>query len=192
MLEQEPENPAIIEDHQKLQSFFDTSVFYVKALNPDGRLVFANKSELAYSGFSKEEYVDRHFADFAVDRAKAAELVETLKTGNELHDQELQFRKKSGEKRHLLVSSMTRTDRDGVKYHYIFCRDITSFKRTQELLDYLNQAGEELASARDTETALNKVSNLIVPRFANWFTIDTLKGNAIVRLKVKHAEAAQV
>jgi PAS domain S-box-containing protein len=52
------------------------------------------------------------------------------------------------------------------------------------LLEYLNSAGEELALSLDTKTALDKISKLIVPKFADWFTINVLNGERLDILMV--------
>lgn len=49
-------------------------------------------------------------------------------------------------------------------------------EKKKELLEYLNTAGEELALALNTKTALVKIADLIVPTFADWFTINELNG----------------
>ena len=64
--------------------------------------------------------------------------------------------------------------------------DISKSKKRESLLEYLNKAGEELALARDTQTALEKISTLIVPKFADWFTINVLKENILELLFIKN------
>ena len=68
---------------------------------------------------------------------------------------------------------------------------VNSRKRAElkkNLLEYLNTAGEELALTLDTNSALKKISKLIVPTFADWFTINVLKGDNLEILMVIHED----
>ena len=66
--------------------------------------------------------------------------------------------------------------------------DITKRKKRESLLEYLNNAGEELALALDTSVALQKISELIVPKFADWFTINLVNGDDVELLFIKNAD----
>ncbi len=185
-------NSKYLDNHQNLQQLLEHAIISTKAITPQGIIVYANKAELSSIGYEKEEYIGRSFSDFFEEENKYDSISSILKTGKDLNNEEVLIRCKNGDLQNLLISSMSKVDANNTEYHYIFSRDITGFKRTQELLGYLNMAGEELASAHDTDTAINKISNLIVPRFANWFTIDLLEGNSIIALKVKHADPDQI
>ncbi|WP_207534855.1 ATP-binding protein [Desertivirga arenae] len=68
-------------------------------------------------------------------------------------------------------------------------------KKAQErgaLLEYLNKAGNELALSLDTKTALEKISKLIVPKFADFFTINVIKDDIIEQLYVAHQDPKYV
>lgn len=71
---------------------------------------------------------------------------------------------------------------------YLFIRNITSLKKKERLFTYLNSAVEALGCARDTDTALEQISSLIVPKFANWFSIDLLRNNQIEELVLAHED----
>ena len=67
--------------------------------------------------------------------------------------------------------------------------DISRKKKKEFLLGYLNKAGEELALAQDTDVALEKISALIVPKFANYFTINVLNGDKLDPVSYTHLRA---
>lgn len=192
MLNEIKESLKKIDDHESFKKLLNQSIIYTKAISTDCIIQFTNNAELEYLGYSPDEYNGKDIRNFLFDKSEAEYLWNLLQEGKELNNDEFIVQCKNGELNNWLISSMTRSDATGKVLHYLFSRNITDFKRTQELLGYLNKAGEELASALDTDTALNKVSNLLVPRFANWFAIDVLKGDQIIGLKVKHADPAQV
>ena len=66
-------------------------------------------------------------------------------------------------------------------------RDITAKKKRIALAEYLKKATEQLSIARDTKTALDDISDLIVPRFADWFTINVVNGEDIDLIMVKNS-----
>lgn len=70
--------------------------------------------------------------------------------------------------------------------------DITRRKKRELLLEHLNKAGEELALAHDTGTALEKISLLIVPKFTDWFTINVVNGDNIDLLFIKNSDQGYV
>ena len=91
----------------------------------------------------------------------------------------------------VLLSSTRFTDASDTLV-YLFIRDITSLKKKERLYTYLNTSVEALVSARDTGTALKQISDLIVPKFANWFSIDLLQNNKIEELVLAHEDPEMV
>lgn len=65
-------------------------------------------------------------------------------------------------------------------------------EKKKELLEYLNRAGEELALTLDTKSALVKISDLIVPKFAHWFTINVLNGENLDLLIINNKDEEYV
>ena len=91
----------------------------------------------------------------------------------------------------VLLSSTRFTDASDTLV-YLFIRDITSLKKKERLYTYLNTSVEALVSARDTGTALKQISDLIVPKFANWFSINLLQNNKIEELVLAHEDPEMV
>ncbi|HEY0056703.1 MAG TPA: PAS domain-containing protein, partial [Pedobacter sp.] len=65
-------------------------------------------------------------------------------------------------------------------------RDITAKKKRAVLAEYLMLATEVVGIAVNTSTALEQISDLIVPKFADWFTINVVNGEDIDLLVVKN------
>ena len=97
----------------------------------------------------------------------------------------------SSESKTVLISSTKFTDASDT-FLYLFIRNITSLKKKERLYTYLNSAVEALVSARDTTTALQQISEVIVPTFANWFSIDLLQNDQIVELVLAHEDPDMV
>jgi PAS domain S-box-containing protein len=96
-----------------------------------------------------------------------------------------------GEK-NVFISSTVYIDGEKDARVYLFVRDITTLKKKENLLAYLNIIAEELALARDTNSALDKISKLIVPKFANWFSIDLLRNGKLEELILAHEDPEKI
>ena len=84
---------------------------------------------------------------------------------------------------------------DGVSSYF---RDITERKRDEVRQRFLAEAGVVLAESLDYETRLARVANLMVPRLADWCTIDLVEGTrspdapAMCRFALAHEDGAKV
>src|ERR1700749_3197103 len=97
-----------------------------------------------------------------------------------------------GESRWILASSGSQPNSRGTVHNYIFMRDITRYRKRENLFSYLNQAATALAKTRDTKTALSQIAQFIVPSFANWFTVDVLKDGALDLILLKHEDPEKI
>jgi PAS domain S-box-containing protein len=88
--------------------------------------------------------------------------------------------------KNVLISSTNFTDQRKITRTYLFIRNVSPLKKKEALLSYLNKATEELSQARDTRSALEQISRLIVPKFANWFSIDLFKNGKLEELVLSH------
>jgi PAS domain S-box-containing protein len=70
--------------------------------------------------------------------------------------------------------------------------DATSHQRREEELELLADAGVLLSSTLDHEVTLRKLAELIVPRLADWCSIDLVEGDALRSLVVAHSDPAKV
>src|ERR1700710_2748319 len=142
--------------HIDFQHVYDFSAGSVVALDIDGLIVYANpkaKQDL----FSGITYENRPATSFFKGPEKPL-----------YNDDEFVLPGNAGNKITVLISSAVFTDSTGVSLTYWFIRNITTLKKKEDLLAYLNIATEELSRARDTGAALAQISKLIVPKFATW------------------------
>jgi PAS domain S-box-containing protein len=174
-------------NHQVYRDFLNLGVVNAMAVDESGLIVFANKAELDLACYDMAEITGKPLS-YLYSSEDGFDLQSLLLSGTEVKDIEACINCKNGTTNTVLISTQTIIDVNNITNLYIFSRDISLYKKNERLLSYLNTAAEELAQARDTQSALQKISNLIVPKFANWFTIDILKDNSLELLILAHED----
>jgi PAS domain S-box-containing protein len=174
--------------------------------DPNGRLIYANDSAAALTGYSTaDELVRAPIAEvmsrFEVFAESGAPFPLSQLPGRRVLKGErpdeivLKFRVlATGEERWSVVSATPVVDLRGrVKFAVNVFREITESKRESERQRFLDQASTVLASSLDYETTLNSVARLAVPIIADWCAVDTLEeGGSLARLAVAHVDPAKV
>lgn len=74
----------------------------------------------------------------------------------------------------------------------IYVNDITARKKMADHLFLLNRAGDVLAANHDIEEGLEQLGQLLVPGFADWFTIDHLVEDKVEILIMRHEDQEKV
>jgi PAS domain S-box-containing protein len=174
--------------HSDFQQVHLYSANGVIALNESGLIVFANPAAIA-DFFARESGIGLPACRFLKRLLSREDDDIGVFLNRQLHDEE--FTIPTGNKS-VLISSTAYTDQAGEKRTYLFIRNISPLKKKENLLAYLNTATETLARARDTKTALDEISKLIVPKFANWFSIDVLKDGELEELVLAHEDADMI
>ncbi|MBK0380629.1 PAS domain S-box protein [Mucilaginibacter segetis] len=188
MLDQKNKRPPF--DHTAYRDFLDDGVIGAAAIDDKGIIVYANQAELQLTGYSSEEYIGKPLSAFY--SSEKGNIIKLLQEQQETNNLEVCVICKNNIDRWAILTTRHFTDADNLTCTYIFNRDVTQYKKNEDLLWYLNTAVEELAQARDTHTALQKISKLIVPKFANWFTIDVLNNNGTDLLILAHEDPEAV
>ncbi len=91
----------------------------------DGTILWANRAELQMLGYTWEEYVGRHIADFHVDAPVIDSILVKLSSGETLYDQPARLRCKDGSIRHVVIHSNGYFDDGQLRYTRCFTRDAT-------------------------------------------------------------------
>lgn len=121
-------------DEQLLSDFFENAAVGLHWVGPDGKILRANRAELELLGYSRDEYVGRHIAEFHADPPVIEDILRKLSSGDTLHNYEARLRCKNGSIRTVLISSNVLWE-DGKFIHTrCFTRDITEQKRALEAL----------------------------------------------------------
>jgi PAS domain S-box-containing protein len=74
----------------------------------DGIILRANQAELELLGYTREEYVGRHIAEFHVDRAVIDDILARLSSGETLDRYPARLRTKDGAVKHVEICSSMR------------------------------------------------------------------------------------
>lgn len=167
-------------DHDACQQAYDYSPQPVLAFTGNGTVVYANAKVIsAYypGGTCMGQAVTSLFTD-------VGEMV--------FPEGEYRLMTSSGEQRNVIVGSMRFTGNKEETLTYLFITDITTRKKKENLLAFLNKGTEELSRARDTITAIDKIAKLIVPKFATWFSIDFLQDGKLTELVLAHEDPEMV
>jgi PAS domain S-box-containing protein len=110
---------------RELRDFLENGLEPMHWVGPQGTILWANRAELAMLGYTRDEYVGRHIADFHADRAVIDDILGRLQRGEELRNVTARLRAKDGSIRTVLISSNVFWQ-DGKFIHTrCFSRDIT-------------------------------------------------------------------
>jgi PAS domain S-box-containing protein len=139
------------QSEQDLRDFLQNAVEAIHLVGPDGIIIWANQAELDLLGYSREEYVGRHIAEFHVDGQVIEDMLARLTRNETLREFEARLRHKDGSIRHVLVNSNVHW-RDGKFIHTrCFTRDVTELKQAAEERESL--LAREQAARADAEAA---------------------------------------
>ncbi|WP_424289586.1 PAS domain S-box protein [Daejeonella sp.] len=149
-----------------------------------------NNSAITTYGYSKKEFLSMTIRDILVGGVHK-DLDPMDLSGNETYNLESLHQYKNGNRIHAEATVFPFIF-NGSRARLSYIRDITAKVKREALLKYLNSAGEELALALNTDAALQRISELIVPKFANWFTINVLRGVDVDLLFVQNPDPEYV
>ena len=177
---------------EPIEQFIENSPVAIHILDENGLILFANEAELKMLGYEKEEYLGHSILEFHADH-KYKEFDPSCFSINEnIVNLEIKLKCKDGSLKDVLVSCNAYFEEDQFKRLRCFSRDITHLKRSEKLLRFLNDAGEELYASHDTKEALDKIIKLIVPNFADWVVINELRDGFAHLLKMAHVDPEKV
>jgi PAS domain S-box-containing protein len=135
-------------NEQELDDFFENAPISLHWVGPDGNILRANRAELELLGYSRNEYVGRHIAEFHVDREAIEAILDRLRRGETLHDYEARLRCKDGSIKHVLIGCNVLWENGRFVHTRCFTRDITGQKQYERELKALNANLEERAIQR--------------------------------------------
>ncbi len=130
----------------QLAAFLDTAVIALHRVGPDGTILWANDAELRTLGYSRDEYVGRHIAEFHVDADVIADILARLHRGERLHDQPARMRRRDGTIRDVIIDSSVLWEEGRFVHTQCFTRDVTQQRKaeaTQALLAAIVGASDD-------------------------------------------------
>jgi PAS domain S-box-containing protein len=175
----------------ELEDFFRSAVVGLHWVGPDGIIQRANRAELHMLGYSEQEYVGHHVAEFHVDPEPIADVLDRLRRGEEVRDQEVRLRARDGSIRHVVLDANALWDEGRFVHARCFTRDITDRKNTEINLRFLHQSSQTLAELVDYRTTLERIAQLAVPDFADWCTVQILGADGFELVAWAHRDPAR-
>jgi PAS domain S-box-containing protein len=147
--EQKRVETALRHSERNLSDFFDNASVGLHWVGPDGLIIKANQTELDLLGYSREEYVGHHVAEFHVDQTAIQNIMHCLIRGDTLHEYPAKIRRKDGSVLDVLINSNALFEDNKFIHTRSFTRDITERKQieadlreSEERLRLAQQAGK--------------------------------------------------
>ncbi len=183
------DNSRPITGMENLENFIEHSPVGIHIVNYEGIILFANQAELKLFGYEKHEYIGHPFKNFFYDTDFIEKLASKFREQGSMINQQAKIICKNGSLKDVLISCNTYYEDGKFAHARCFTRDITEIKKSENLLRFLNQAGEELAATYDTNAALDKIIKLIIPSFTDWIVINGLGDDGLAYLlKMGHSD----
>ena len=132
--EQKRVEKALRRSEQDLSDFFDNASTGLHWVGPDGIIMRVNQAELDLLGYSREEYVGHHIAEFHVDQPIIQDILRRLGGGETLREYSARIRCKDGSILDVLINSNVLFEDGKFVHTRCFTRDVTGRKRAEEAL----------------------------------------------------------
>lgn len=118
----------------ELAEFFENATIGLHWVGPDGKILRVNRAELEMLGYSREEYLGHHIAEFHADEHVICDILDRLSAGHKLAEYPARLRCKDGSIKHVLIDSSVRWKDDKFVHTRCFTRDITERTRAEAAL----------------------------------------------------------
>lgn len=155
---------ALRKSERDLADFFDSAAIGLHWVGADGIILRVNQAELDMLGYTREEYLGRHIADFHADRAVIDDILARLTSGERIHDYPARLRCKDGSIRDVLITSSGLFEDGRFIHTRCFTSDVTARKQAEQQLaaeleatKRLHALSIRLGSAEDLTIALQDV-----------------------------------
>ena len=166
----------------------------VTVQRPDGTLAYANEAAARGLGFDTPEQLvatppqeilagydvlTEEGEPFPVERFPGRLVLE----GADEAEAVFRYRvRATGQERWSVVKATAIRDADGkVSYAVNLMRDVTGARRREEWQRFLGEAGEILNASLDYETTARELARLVVPRLADWCSVDVVDEGAVLQ-----------
>jgi PAS domain S-box-containing protein len=125
---------ALRKKQQELEDFFENSVVGLHWVGPDGTILWANRAEMELLGYTADEYIGRHIAEFHADKEVIDDILRRLGRKEKLQGYEARLKCKDGSTRHVLISSSVLWEHDKFVHTRCFTLDVTERRRVEQAL----------------------------------------------------------
>ena len=117
-----------------LEDFFENGAVALHWVASDGSNLRVNQAELDLLGYTREEYVGRHIAEFHADPPVIDDMLARLSRGEKLDKYEARLKAKDGSIKHVLISSNVNFREGQFINTRCFTLDVTELKKMEMAL----------------------------------------------------------
>ena len=125
---------ALRRSDRTLRDFVENASLGMHWVGPDGKILWANQTELDLLGCTKEEYIGRHISEFHADAQVSGDILDRLGRGEVLCQYEARLRSKNGAIRSVLINSSALFEDGKFVHTRCFTLDITERKQMEAQL----------------------------------------------------------
>jgi PAS domain S-box-containing protein len=136
---------------RELADFFDNASVPIYWIGPDGIILKVNRAELQALGYSLDEYVGRHIAEFHVDRGVVDDILGRLEKGETVSGYEARMRAKDGSIKQVVMDIDVLKENGRVVHSRCLMRDITKRKQAEKSLQEARRGLEQRVEERTAE-----------------------------------------
>ncbi len=193
------------ESRKQMEIIFQGVAESITVLDQQDKLVFANEAAARALGYEKVSDllaapVASLIEDYDLMDESGAKLLRddlpgriALKEGRPVAMTACLRHKVTGEQRWLSIKSTPiLNDQGQVQLAVNVFQNITDRKRSEENQRFLVEASQVLSSSLDYQTTLASVARMVVPRIADWCTVDIVEVGGVNRLAVAHVDPEKV
>lgn len=142
---------------QELRDFVEHAVLGLHWVGADGRILWANQAEMDLLGYTRDEYIGHHVAEFHVDRSAIDDILRRLRGNDTVHDHEARLRCKDGTIKWVLISANVLWDGERFVHTRCFTRDISERKLAEQRLAVQYAVTRALAEAATLQQASSEL-----------------------------------
>jgi PAS domain S-box-containing protein len=145
------ETPRPVVETEDIEDFFENAALSLHWVGPDGTILRANKFELDFLGYEREEYEGHNITEFHADADVIAEILDRLTRGEAIHDYPARMLAKDGSIKHVEINSNVRWHEQQFVHTRCFTRDVTDRVAMARELEQLNHQLELTVAERTAE-----------------------------------------
>lgn len=124
-------------NRRELSDLVDSEVVGLHWVGSDGLILRANNTDLRLLGYSREEYVGHHIAEFYADEEIIEDVLQKIRRAEKIESYEARMRAKDGSIRYVQINPTILLEQDKLVHAVFFTTDVTERKRFEQELAHM-------------------------------------------------------